>query len=106
MKILRGHQWTLAVFFLLSIPAWVRAGNGKPAINFKHCYPRGTTAVADTVPQPIKTADKAEAKPAETVIKVVPKVRKQAIPVPVIPTVKPVKIIKPKIVRPVLKILR
>jgi len=42
----------------------------------------------------------------EEIIKAVPKARKQAIPLPVKLQVKPVKIIKPKIIKPVIKILK
>ncbi len=106
MKAITGQKWIGMLFFLLSSPVWASAVDGRPSISFKHYYLGAAGLMTDTVPQPVKTADKGEAKPVETVIKAVPKVRKQAIPVPVIPTVKPVKIIKPKIVKPVLKILR
>jgi len=42
----------------------------------------------------------------EDIIKVVPKARKQAVPIPVKLQVKPVKVVKPKIIKPVIKILK
>jgi hypothetical protein len=44
-------------------------------------------------------------KPVANVIKVVPKARRQMVPVPVNVKIKPVKIIKPKIIKPVIRVL-
>lgn len=66
--------------------------------------------ITDTLPSPVKPAEAASAKPVTekpvaTVIKEVPKARKVAVPKPVTVKVKPVKIIKPTIIKPVLKVL-
>lgn len=58
----------------------------------------------DTIPPAVKTVDPTSAKPAGDMIKTVPKVRKQQLPVPVNIKVKPVKIAKPKVIKPKLKI--
>ncbi|MDO9376105.1 MAG: hypothetical protein Q7T76_16905 [Ferruginibacter sp.] len=60
--------------------------------------------INDTIPPAVKTVDPTTAKPADEMIKTVPKVRKQQLPVPVNIKVKPVKIIKPKVIKPNLKI--
>lgn len=65
---------------------------------------------SDTIPSPEKSPEAGIVKPdAEktvvTVIKEVPKARKVSVPRQVIPRVKPVKVIKPKIIKPVVRIL-
>ena len=60
--------------------------------------------ISDTIPPAVKTVDPTSAKPAGDMIKTVPKVRKQQLPVPVNIKVKPVKIAKPKVIKPKLKI--
>ena len=59
---------------------------------------------SDTIPPAVKTVDPTPAKPADDMIKTVPKVRKQQMPVPVKAKVKPVKIKQPKVIKPKLKI--
>ena len=66
--------------------------------------------LADTIPAAVKPAEATTAKPATdkpvaTVIKAVPRARKVTVPKPVTIKVKPVKVIKPKIIKPVLKVL-
>ena len=58
----------------------------------------------DTIPPAVKTVDPTSAKPADEMIKTVPKVRKQQLPVPVNIKVKPVKVTQPKVIKPKLKI--
>ena len=58
----------------------------------------------DTIPPTVKTVDPTSAKPKDKMIKTVPKVRKQQLPVPVNVKVKPVKITQPKVIKPKLKI--
>ena len=58
----------------------------------------------DTIPPAVKTVDPTPAKPADDMIKTVPKVRKQQMPVPVKIKVKPVKTTQPKVIKPKLKI--
>lgn len=77
-----------------------------------HCqeYSGYLLAVPDTIPapahQPVASPAKPTAeKPVAAVIKAVPKARRVVAPKPVQVKVKPVKVIKPKIVKPVLKVL-
>jgi hypothetical protein len=58
----------------------------------------------DTIPPAAKTVDPTSAKPADDMIKTVPKVRKQQMPAPVKVKVKPVKTTQPKVIKPKLKI--
>lgn len=57
-----------------------------------------TPANKSTESIPVQTDEKE--KPLVNAIKVVPKARRQAVPVPVVIKVKPVKVIKPKIIKP------
>jgi hypothetical protein len=64
----------------------------------------------DTIPAPVKTVEAPATKPVAekpvaSVIKAVPKARRVAVPKPVTVKLTPVKIIKPKIIKPVLKVL-
>jgi hypothetical protein len=58
----------------------------------------------DSLPPKTKNGDNANDKPVEKIIKAVPKARKQAVPIPVVVPVNPIKIVKPKIVKPVIKV--
>lgn len=65
---------------------------------------------SDTLPPPVKPPEAVTVKPGEekvvvTVIKEVPKARKVSVPRQVTSKVKPVKAIKPKIIKPVVRIL-
>ena len=63
---------------------------------------RGVPPVADTIPAQAKPGEVQEEVKAPEIIKEVPKSRRQIKPVPV-PTpipVKPIKVIKPKVIRP------
>lgn len=67
--------------------------------------------IIDTLPAPAKPAETPAGKPAASekpvtaVIKEVPKARKVAVPRPVTVKVKGLKVVKPKIIKPVLKVL-
>ncbi len=110
----------LIVIFCMMILPRAEAANGKPFTGIKMNYMTINRVIADTT---LPTEDKknskekasgekeentTEDKPVE-VVKVIPNARRQPIPVPVKVNVKPVKIIKPKIiksvVKPVIKIL-
>lgn len=86
-------------------PAFAEASDGKTRLtfNFKHSVKVGMHL--DTVPQPIKPVETNKEKPVPVVIKALPAPRRQAIPVPVKVKVVPVKVIKPKIVKPIIKLL-
>ncbi len=105
-NILKG---LIVVICIVSLPHFSFAGDGKPATSIKMDYALINQIVADTTlpAQDQKTSEKKEEKadnndPVE-VVKVIPKARRQAIPMPVKINVQPVKIIKPKIIKPVLK---
>ncbi|HET7119260.1 MAG TPA: hypothetical protein VFI29_22385 [Hanamia sp.] len=102
-KLKRG----LGIFFLISLPLWALADNGKPVCNIKIIQSIIITMQADTLLPLPKNAEIPKDKPVETTIKEVPKARRQAVPIPVIVKVKPVKIIKPKIkiIKPVINVL-
>jgi len=99
----------IVVLCIISIPHFAFAGDGKPSIVIKMDYAVINQIVADnTFPAPDKKASKekeekaADKNPVEEV-KVIPKARRQAIPLPVKVNIQPVKIIKPKIIKPVIK---
>jgi len=102
---MRGALWKgfIGMFFIISLPQWVMAKEGKPLSNitFNHI---ANLIQSDTLPPPKKSTAGTNDKPAVATIKVVPKARRQPVPIPVIVKVKPVKIVKP-IIRPVIRIL-
>ena len=59
----------------------------------------------DTIPTKVVSVENTINKPTESIIKEVPKARNQPIPVPINIKVNPIKIIKPKIIKPIIKIL-
>ena len=101
------------IFFMAALPVMGMAANGKPPVVIKINYKQFEQIVSDTTVPKIaeKKEEKADAKNDEktnqnapvNVVKVIPKARRQPIPVPVKVTVHPVKIIKPKIIKPVVK---
>jgi len=68
---------------------------------------KDVSALCDSLP-PDKTAtEKTTENKQTTVIKEVPKSKKQTAPIsisPVVKTIKPIKVIKPKIIKPIIKI--
>ncbi len=88
-------------FFLVATPLRGLANNGKPAYRMKFRYVMSTSLLADSLPV---TAAKKVSVPDST-IREVPKSRKQQIPIPVATQIKPIKIIKPKIIKPVIKLV-
>lgn len=106
----------LLVLSMVVIPHLGLAANGKP-FDSKTNYRLVQLTIADTtLPVTAKnTPDKPDQKPAVKeeekndphlpvqVVKVIPKARRQPIPVPVKVNVRPVKIMKPKIIKPVVK---
>jgi hypothetical protein len=94
----------IGIFFFIASPYFVRAGSGQPVDTIKF-NPAAINALPSDTIIPKKKVKTEEEKPA-TVIKIVPKARRQSIPVPVNVKVRPVKIIKPKIIKPVIKVIR
>ena len=100
----------IGILVLISSPQWIMARAVHPAKQIT-----SETAIislqTDTLP-PSKKITEAPGdkpvpndKPVAKVIKVVPKARRQTVPVPVDIKIKPVKIIKPKIIKPVIRVL-
>lgn len=98
----------IGVIMLISAPQWIMAKAVHPANRVT-----SETAIislqSDTIPPPKKVtetpADKpaSKDKPVVKTIKIVPKARRQAVPVPINVKIKPVKIIKPKIIKPIIR---
>ena len=103
------------ILCIITAPKWTMAEGGKPLPCLKMDYSVLAPMMADTtLPQTQKNSgdkkeEKTEGQAPVQVVKVIPHARRQPIPVPVKVNVQPVKIIKPKIispvVRPVIKIL-
>jgi hypothetical protein len=94
----------IAIFFIIGIPHTVLADTGKPPGGIQFSHIPINELLSDTI-IPKKKVESTKDKPSATAIKVVPKARRQAIPIPVKVKVKPVKIIKPKIIKPLIKVL-
>ena len=95
----------IGMFILLNAPVLVNGENGKPKLHIRNCLAGMPGNQVDTLPPSVKSTDNAvAAKPAEEIIKAVPKARRQAVPIPVVIPVKPIQIVKPKIVKPVIKV--
>ena len=88
------------LIFLMIIPILSKANSDISAFR----YTITASLLQDT--SGIKKSDVVNNKQEEEIIKVVPKARKQAVPIPVKLQVKPVKVVKPKIIKPVIRILK
>ncbi|HEU5052182.1 MAG TPA: hypothetical protein VFT78_03670 [Hanamia sp.] len=101
---------SIIVTLLFILPGLALASEGNPTFHLKTI--RFNRAIADTT-LPTATQDQKETKekkednsqnnPDPQIVKVIPKARKQPIPVPVKVNIHPVKVIKPKIIRPIVK---
>ena len=93
----------VAGFLLISLPQWLLADTGGPVCHFKFT----NLSVSDSIPpsSQVKSTMVTNNQSNEEVktIKVVPKARRQPVPVPITIEVKPIKIIKPKIIKPIIK---
>jgi hypothetical protein len=102
----------IGILIIISTPQWIMAKAVYPAKQIT-----SETAIisllSDTIPPSKKITDASGDKPVPNdksvtkvakAIKVVPKARRQTIPVPVNIKIKPVKIIKPKIIKPVIRV--
>ncbi len=95
----------IGIFFMISMPKWVLARDGKPVCNLAFNHTVISAIQSDTLPPPPgKIMESNKDMPAVDIIKVVPKAHKQPVPIPVNVQVKPVKIIKP-IITPVIRVL-
>lgn len=108
----------LIIIFCMAAMVKPVVASGKPCNEIKINYSSVNRLIADTTlpGNDAKVASKKQEKKEDNitddqkteVVKVIPKARKQSIPVPVKVNIQPVKIIKPKIktvVKPVIKIL-
>jgi len=99
----------VVIFCMITVPKWTLAKGGKPLPGITMDYGVITRMIADTtLPETAKkSTDKKEEKKEEQtqvqVVKVIPIARRQPIPVPLKVNVQPVKIIQPKIIKPVVK---
>lgn len=97
------------LFCMITASKWTMAKGGKPLPCIKIDYGVIIRMISDTtLPQKSKKPDdkkeeKTEGQTPVQVVKVIPQARRQPIPVPVKVNVQPVKIIKPRIIRPVVK---
>jgi hypothetical protein len=107
-------QIVAVVFLFCCLPFFTKAGHGKRICYHRDAQEFGVVVLADTIPaaaRPTEAGKPAPAvapiagKPVAGVIKEVPKARKVTVPRQVTVKVQPVKVIKPKITRPVLKVL-
>lgn len=96
----------IVVFFITVSPAIAEASGGKPGMGINLKPALKLQMQRDTVPPvPVKKVDTENEKPAPVVIKALPAPRKQAIPVPVKVKTVPVKVIKPKVLKPIINLL-
>ena len=94
---------TIASLFLLTLKT--KAGDGRPIRNLRSIYPIILSSQKDTLPSSKKTGSEPGETASDEVIKVVPKARRQSIPIPIGVQVKPIILIKPKIIKPIIRIL-
>jgi hypothetical protein len=88
-------------FFLVAAHVSALASDGKPVYRMKFRYIMSTALLADSLP--VAAAKKIS--PPDSTIKEVPKSRKQQVPIAVTTQIKPIKIIKPKIIKPIIKLV-
>lgn len=108
-RTIRSIVFTASLLFCCTA-VFAKTGKGKSGCIFTMGSELLIPMGSDTIPAPAKSPEAATVKPdAEkavvTVIKEVPKARKVPVPRQVTSKVKPVKVIKPKIVKPVIRIL-
>ena len=111
MKALIIFRGLVGIFLLGFIPicAMASQSEGNPACGISIEFMKLAKPNFDTIPGTAKPAESTTTKPVEekpvvTVIKQVPKARKVSVPRQVTVKVRPVKAIKPKIIKPVIKL--
>ena len=95
MNAVKRFKYFIGLFFLINIPQLVKANDGKPVLHFTITSLLSQRSLIDTLPPKVKSLDEADSKPGDEIIKVVPKARKQLVPLPVSLQVRPTIIIKP-----------
>jgi hypothetical protein len=83
------------------LSSWCYGNDGIPAARLNFLYAKSIPLTADTIPA-TKTGETTTTETTVSAIKEVPKAKKQAAPVAI--AAKPIKVIKPKIIKPVIKI--
>lgn len=105
MKRLKINTFLVAIVAALLLPQFTKGNDGRPISNLHKMYPILIRNCTDTLPTTKQTAAANNENQVDEVIKVVPKARRQAIPIPVGVQVKPIILIKPRIIKPIIKIL-
>lgn len=105
MKAVKIFGCFTGLVLLMIFPLFTKANDGRPVSKFIINYSILLPNQLDTLPSKVKGLDNATDKPVEEIIKTIPKARKQSIPIPVNLRIKPVIIIKPKIIKPIIKLL-
>ena len=104
MKLVMSRKGFSLFILMLGLSHQGKANDGKPVVHLAiatlHMSMTGDTSVPRKIPTESMTT-----KPADDIIKTVPKVRRQAVPIPVNVQIKPPVIITPKIIKPVIRIL-
>ena len=101
MTRLYAYRSFAAMLFFFGCSSLCYGNDGKPASRLHfHCV-KAILLAADTVPA-VQHIPESGTDSTSHVIKEVPKARKQVAPVAI--SVKPIKVIKPKIIKPVIKI--
>jgi hypothetical protein len=95
----------IGVLFIISIPQLVLANDSKPGCNFTMDLIAFNSIQSDTLPPATTITAGTNDNPAPNIIKEVPKARRLPVPIPVSVNVKPVIMIKPKIIKPLIRVL-
>ena|SRR5580693_9644192 len=96
-----AYGFFTAILFFFCSSSWCYGKDGKPAVKLNFNCAKMLPQAEDTVPT-LKSPGATTAQSATVAIKEVPKAKKQAAPVAI--AVQPIKMTKPKIIKPVIKI--
>jgi hypothetical protein len=101
-------QFFLAILLFAFYPLLSRANTGKPYAHSGFVYSPVFPSGPDTLPLNKKIMEEKSDTSRAEVIKEVPKSRKQERPIPIngVPAIIPIKIIPPKIIKPVIRVLK
>ncbi len=105
MKGVNMWKGFIAIFIMITTSQWALASEGKPLCDLTFNHTVINPIQSDTLPPPAKNTVSTTDKPVQDILKVVPKARKQPVPIPVNVKVNPIKIIKPKIIKPIIRVL-
>ncbi len=105
MKCFKFFVGIIMVVLVAAFPLCLKAGDHHAVAVFSLTHANTCLQRLDTIPAKVTSPETPTNKSTESIIKEVPRSRKQPVPIPVNVKVKPIKIIKPKIIKPVIKIL-